>query len=110
MTKFRALSQIEGLTADHIAPGSVFSTDEQTAKRLLGLNAIREASKEDVAMAKVKGLLIEDQATDQATEPTKAKATKTGKVTDTTSPAPASTGTTGKANETTTASKADDVL
>lgn len=81
MTQYRALSQIEG-SHDPIVPGSVFTIDDETAERLLGMNAIREASKEDVAMAKVKGLLLEDTAikaedktdADAKVEPTKAAA------------------------------------
>ena len=83
MTQYRALSQIEG-SHDPIVPGSVFTIDDETAERLLGMNAIREASKEDVAMAKLKGLLLEDTAAkaedktdadaDAKVEPTKAAA------------------------------------
>lgn len=58
----KALSSIEGSHKSQtpvIVPNSVFEADSKTAKRLIELGAAREASEEDVAMAKVKGLLIE---------------------------------------------------
>lgn len=58
----KALASIEGSRKSQnpvIAPNSVFEADDKTAKRLLGMGAAREATKEDVALAKVHGLLLE---------------------------------------------------
>ena len=61
----KALASIEGSRKSQnpvIAPNSVFEADDNTAKRLLDMGAARKATKEDVALAKVHGLLIETDA------------------------------------------------
>lgn len=58
----KALVSIEGSRKSQnpvINPNSVFEADDKTAKRLLDMGAAREATKEDIALAKVHGLLIE---------------------------------------------------
>ena len=58
----KALSSIEGSRKSPnpvITPNSVFEADDKTAKRLLDMGAAREATKEDIALAKVHGLMIE---------------------------------------------------
>lgn len=71
----KALASIEGSRKSRnpvIAPNSVFEADDNTAKRLLGMGAAREATKEDVALAKVHGLLLEaDDAAEQSSAPSK---------------------------------------
>lgn len=79
----KALTSIEGSHKSQnpvIAPNSVFEADDKTAKRLLDLGAAREATKEDIAVAKVKGLLIE--AADKPA-PDTGKVHDTGKAQDT---------------------------
>ena len=78
----KALASIEGSRKSQnpvIAPNSVFEADDNTAKRLLDMGAAREATKEDVALAKVHGLLLEtgDKAEPDASDAdTKADAGK----------------------------------
>ncbi|MBI1620013.1 hypothetical protein [Aquamicrobium zhengzhouense] len=58
----KALTSIEGSRKSQnpvINPNSVFEADDKTAKRLLDMGAAREATKEDIALAKVHGLMIE---------------------------------------------------
>ena len=58
----KALSSIEGSRKSQnpvIAPNSVFEAEDEVAKRLIAMNAAKEASKEDIALAKVNGLMIE---------------------------------------------------
>ena len=67
----KALASIEGSRKSQnpvIAPNSVFEADDNTAKRLLDMGAARKATKEDVALAKVHGLLLETDAESDASD------------------------------------------